>query len=271
MSNQELINFEGKNLFTLSHVPKKITNQWGILLLAGLGENLSDLDYFMKNIAVDLCENNIFAMQIDLTGHGESDGDFDNINERILLNDIENAVLLMKRKGYKKIGVLTRGYLCNLYTEIVKNQSIELFIGISPIILSKDAQDEINKDFAFNKNKNTFIDMFDSVDKSNMIITMLGSEPQNLYTERINERFWNEIITRITTLNSNDVPKSVETIWFSFDNEQMIYKKYYSVKDISEKTLSYYHGYAFPRNIQIESFLRLQIVAVICRRVMKEI
>ncbi|MBR5041358.1 MAG: hypothetical protein IKX68_09570 [Clostridiales bacterium] len=270
MNVQQLIDIDNTKRFVIWHIPQNQKTQWGFILFSGLGENLCDLDYFMKYLATDLCDNGILTLQIDLFGHGESSGDFDSIDESVLIQDIRHAVSLLRGKGISKIGIITRGYISNLYPEIVEGNQISMFIGISPIMLNESAREEFLESYKYDSEQPLFSG-FDSIEKSDTLITMLGSEPQNLYTERINKLFWEQIVERIS---SSDCPVEVEgvnTIWFSFNLDENRYFVFEKAENIPEKTLPFYFGYAFPRSIVIESDLRLRLLSLICRRVMEEI
>ncbi len=53
-----------------------------------------------------LNENGISTFRFDFFGHGESEGKFEDITVSEAVDDIQNAVKLLKESGYKKIGLV---------------------------------------------------------------------------------------------------------------------------------------------------------------------
>jgi len=257
------LEYKEELLYVVLHYPKTKEVKGAFVLLAGLGENLCDLDYFMKYLASDLAENGFLVLQVDLVGHGESTGIFSDIcNERIIEETLF-CISILKDKGYENIGLICRGYLSNLFSREIPKGYINFFLGISPIkLFTTDLQkigNVLHEDFLL---KN-FYELFTNQKDVDRFVIALGSEPVNLYTESITKKFLTQIVDVLYL--EDDENDSFEKFLLSFDiiDEKIILNK--RISDIAPKTLSYYEGYAFRRNICTQSMLRIKIISIVCR------
>jgi len=75
-----------------------------IILVHGLISNKNTKN-FVK-LAGILDKQNISTFRFDIYGHGESEGQFENITISEAVDDILNAIQFLKKQGYSKIGLL---------------------------------------------------------------------------------------------------------------------------------------------------------------------
>jgi uncharacterized protein len=75
-----------------------------ILICHGLGEDKQDSPYFRLHDA--FLRMGIATFRIDLLGHGESDGEYDDLTLTETIDDIICAKNVLAKKGYKHIGFI---------------------------------------------------------------------------------------------------------------------------------------------------------------------
>lgn len=95
-----------------------------VILVHGFSSNKNTTN-FVK-LASILNDNQITSFRFDIYGHGESEGDFENITITEAVDDISQAIKFLKAKGYSKIGLVGSS-----------------FGGISSIIASSKSNDLI--------------------------------------------------------------------------------------------------------------------------------
>jgi esterase/lipase len=75
-----------------------------ILMCHGLGSNKDNTSYL--TLQTKLNASKITTFRIDLLGHGESDGEFDDLTLTETIDDILCAKQELERRGYTKIGFI---------------------------------------------------------------------------------------------------------------------------------------------------------------------
>lgn len=249
-------------LFILDYIPEINIKQSGFIILPGLGENLCDLDYFMKNIATDIYLNGYRVIQIDLYGHGESEGTFKELKRERIIDNLIDCINYLKLEEINCINIISRGITTSFIIQSAKIMSqINKLVGISPIKL-------VHNDIVFLRESHVQFSgdieiyyLYKNKDILNKFIILLGSEPFNLYPEIISKQFLDEIfITLEHTVDLNN-----NQLFISYNLDKKIYMVQFGFDKLKEKTLDYYIGYGLRRDIESESLLRLQIVSTICR------
>jgi len=75
-----------------------------IILVHGFSSNKNTKNF--AKLAAILDKQNISTFRFDIYGHGESEGQFENITVSEAVDDILNAIQFLKKQGYSKIGLL---------------------------------------------------------------------------------------------------------------------------------------------------------------------
>lgn len=84
--------------------PARNTSRPIIILVHGHSSNKNTKNFVrLKNI---LAKNNVATFRFDIHGHGESEGNFEETTASEATDDILQAIKFLKKKGYKKIGLV---------------------------------------------------------------------------------------------------------------------------------------------------------------------
>jgi len=75
-----------------------------IILVHGFTTSKDSITY--QRLEKVFNEKNIATLRIDLFGHGESEGDFEDITISKAVDDILNSIKYLKEKGFSKIGLI---------------------------------------------------------------------------------------------------------------------------------------------------------------------
>jgi len=101
----------------------------------------------------------------------------------------------------------------------------------------------------------------------NLDIEKLKFDEKGLIPAIVIDSITKKVLTQIVDVLylEDDENDSFEKFLLSFDiiDEKIILNK--RISDIAPKTLSYYEGYAFRRNICTQSMLRIKIISIVCR------
>lgn len=109
--NQEKITFQnskGDKLVGLLINPTGELDKPIMLLVHGLSSNKNTKRYF--GLIDILSKQGISSFRIDLYGHGESEGKFEDCTISEACDDILQAIAYLKKLGYKKIGLVGSSY-----------------------------------------------------------------------------------------------------------------------------------------------------------------
>jgi pimeloyl-ACP methyl ester carboxylesterase len=79
----------GRRLFLAKHIPQ--TPVGVVLLLPGLGFSKNEHAYFYSKLARSICSDQL-VIQLDYTGHGDSDGDFCDATVPVLIEDVSAII-----------------------------------------------------------------------------------------------------------------------------------------------------------------------------------
>ncbi len=115
------------------------------------------------NLEKILNKENIATFRFDFYGHGESDGKFEDITISEAVDDILNAIALMKKKGFQKIGLEGTSF-GGIAAILAASKSKNLFVLAlkSPLSDVKDKMAEDVMDNDMKKWKKTGFSMYKS-------------------------------------------------------------------------------------------------------------
>lgn len=97
-------NSKGDKLCGVLLNPTNDRNQPMIVLAHGFSTNKNSGTYTI--LTERLAKYKISTFRFDFYGHGESEGEFENITVSEAVDDILQAIEYLKSKGYKKIGLM---------------------------------------------------------------------------------------------------------------------------------------------------------------------
>lgn len=97
-------NSKGNKLVGLLSSSSGNTTRPIIILVHGFSSNKNSKN-FVKLVDI-LAKQNISTFRFDIYGHGESEGQFENITVSEAVDDILNAIQFLKKQGYSKIGLV---------------------------------------------------------------------------------------------------------------------------------------------------------------------
>jgi len=98
----EKIYFKNSKGRKLSGVISNSESKVAVLISHGLGSNKDDFKY--KSLQKKLAAAKISSLAIDLLGHGESDGEYDDLTLTETIDDILCAKHELERRGYSEVG-----------------------------------------------------------------------------------------------------------------------------------------------------------------------
>jgi len=235
------------SIFNIMRYPQNKKNKGSVLLIPGFGESKCDIDYFLCDTSNYLLENEFCVMQLDLFAHGDSCGKFEELNCKIITENIISAVKYLKRDLEQKVYIVCRGFYLELICEQNILNDVDGIIGISPIKLERDEMKKIEQVLNITKDIQAF-EKIENQESLSKIITMLGAEPDNIYAQKVNKEFLQEIIS---TLKENKWATTAyrNIVWISANAECNDVNIDYDYSKVQYKTLDFYEGYAFPRDI----------------------
>src|SRR3989344_1860004 len=97
-------NSKGDRLCGILSNPKESKEKPLFILCHGFAT--SKESYSIIKLEQVLNQNNISTFRFDFFGHGESEGNFEDITISEAVDDISNAIRLLKNLGYSKIGIV---------------------------------------------------------------------------------------------------------------------------------------------------------------------
>ncbi len=106
------------------------------ILLPGFSHPMCDMDYFMSKLARKLSNENIFVVQVDLSGHGDSFGAFDEVNLKTIEEDILSLIAYYKFKFTGKLIFISRGLFATLSAKFCTDASVVGIAGVAPYCIS---------------------------------------------------------------------------------------------------------------------------------------
>lgn len=263
MISQNFIQCEESSIFSVIKYPEKQVAENAVLLIPGFGESKCDLDYFFDNLANFFVENNFVTMQLDLFAHGDSYGNFEELTSEIIIKNIMVAIKHLKRNSNFKIYVVCRGFYIELLSERNILNEISGLVAVNPAKLNVGELERVENAISSNESVIEFAD-FNNYEIISKILIMLGAEPDNLFAQKINTNFLKDIVERLKKKRWNEISYE-NVVWLTSNINTLDVNVDHQYTEINYKTLDYYEGYAFPRDIFWQHKFMLNILSNIIR------
>jgi len=187
-------------LLNVLHWPEEIFPVGTVILLPGFAHSMCDMDYFMSRMARKLVSDGFLVIQAELSGHGDSGGDFDALDLHTMRRDIRHLLDSHAGKHTEKLFCLGRGLSATLLAEVADSEKVNGILGIAPYAVSPTLFD--NKVHAHSPETqdawhifpgDDYVDEldFDASDKS--ILRAFGVCPYNLHGMNMNTQLLKDL------------------------------------------------------------------------------
>lgn len=179
------------------------------ILISGFAQSKSDIDYFMTRLSARLVEANYGTLQIDLYGHGDSWGEFEEVTgERIIYNVSDAIKYIEKMFGEIPKFVIARG----VYGNIIANSSLSSLyevVCINPTFnLNKFEREKYDKEIIL------FNELFEHKKYEDLIVAM-GGEIPNTRALKISKIFVDDIF-------KSSINRCTDNVIVTFDENASI-------------------------------------------------
>lgn len=263
MISQNFIKCDNSSFFSIIKYPENRNTKNIVLLIPGFGESKCDLDYFLNNLSDYFVENGFITMQVDLYAHGDSYGSFEELNCEIIKANIISAIKYIKKHSDFNIYVVCRGIYIEFLSQKDILRKVDGFVGINPVKFAQKELIDIERAISI-KDEIVEIGKIDNQEIISKFLIALGAEPDNMYAQKINRKFVNDIINQ---LKKEEWSKTVyeNSVWISSNIENLDVNVEFKYSDVQCKTLNYYAGYAFPRDITWQYKFILNILSNVIR------
>lgn len=140
-------NSKGQKLLGILHVPEKIKKVPAIVCCHGFARNKVDKFRIWIRIARALCNSGFVVLRFDFSGHGDSEGELEDISISQEIDDLKCAINYLKtipETDKNKIGIIGHslgGDIAILAS--VNNKSIKALVLLSPVVNYRN----LHKDF----------------------------------------------------------------------------------------------------------------------------
>jgi esterase/lipase len=123
-------------LFGVCYWPKSKRVKAGVVTVPGFSQPKCDVDYFMSRIARRLVDEELFVLQLDPRGHGDSPGNLEDVTLDSLRADIKSGIEFIRNNVSEEIDIygISRGLNATLLTE---EMGLKGIAGVSPYCLEK--------------------------------------------------------------------------------------------------------------------------------------
>lgn len=131
-------NSKGQKLAGVLHLPENVKNAPAIILCHGFGGDKIGKYRLRVRIARELCRNGFAVLRFDFSGHGDSDGELEDISITQELDDLECAISFLKSRpevNKEKIGIAGHslgGEIAIL--ETAKNKELKAVVLLAPTL-----------------------------------------------------------------------------------------------------------------------------------------
>ena len=98
-----ILNNKGLKLSAVLHKPESSTDK--ILILSHSFKSSKDIDTILTNLARILCDLGYVVLRYDMTGAGNSEGEFVNTTVSSQKDDLNSVIKYVRQQDYKEIGL----------------------------------------------------------------------------------------------------------------------------------------------------------------------
>jgi pimeloyl-ACP methyl ester carboxylesterase len=195
MLYQNWIAGEDSSLLSVHHWPANRIALGSVILLSGFSHPMCDMDYLMSKLARQLSDCGFFVAQVDLRGHGDSGGDFKEVDLVSLQEDIDTVIQYYSNRYTDNLYCVGRGLAASLLIKLAPTHCAGV-AGISPYCLNPRA---LAGHIAWHSNETVdATDVFQGHDYVTFsdfdhamvtLLNALGTVPYNLHGMEISTRF----------------------------------------------------------------------------------
>jgi hypothetical protein len=192
MPNQRWLIRGDARLLAVHHRPAEPVPAGAAVLWAGFSHPMCDADYFMSKLARQLAAGGLFVAQVDPRGHGDSPGDFADVDLDTLRDDI--ALVLDHYQACFPEGLLCigRGLAAPLLAEVSAGRGLAGVAGVAPYCLPAGAVHATSggapSDAAELFPGRDYTAHTDFAEPAICLLNALGAVPYNLHGMRVSAR-----------------------------------------------------------------------------------
>lgn len=254
--SQGWIDAQGQ-LFGVVHRPNDTNSKRvGVILMAGFSLSMCDVDYFMSKLARQLVKQGCLILQVDPYGHGDSEGNLEDVTMETLYQNIQAAIAFIRAQNMDLVFGVGRGISATLMAEFVSSSELDGSMGITPYYLDPKTVKNIwgqmesgiydCTDIISGRDYRNVTDF--EIDKLAFFYA-LGARMRNLHGQRISTRIFKDLIN----YEARDALQLSQqnTYWIFYDEtgEKELYMRQWNPQaEESYLSLEAYQVNAFPRD-----------------------
>lgn len=131
-------NSKAQNLAGVLHIPESAKNAPAVILCHGFSGDKIGKYRLRVRIARELCRNGFAVLRFDFSGHGDSDGELEDISITQELDDLECAISFLKSRpevNKEKIGIVGHSLGGEIVIlETAKNKELKAVVLLAPVV-----------------------------------------------------------------------------------------------------------------------------------------
>ncbi len=151
-------NSRGQKLAGMLHIPESAKNSQkspAVILCHGFSGDKTGKYRLRVRIARELCKNGFVVLRFDFSGHGDSEGEMDDVSITPELDDLECAINFLKSQpeaDIEKIGIVGHSFGGEIVIlEAAKNNELKAVVLLAPVVdpkLNKLMDDRFEENLA---------------------------------------------------------------------------------------------------------------------------
>jgi len=127
-----------KYLLGVSHYPDSRIIKGAVLIFPGFSLPMCDVDYFTTKLARRLVKKEMYVLQLDPFGHGDSSGSLSEVTLESLRDDALTGLEYLQKIHKSNVFCVGRGLMANIFAEAAELPFIKGTIGINPVCIDPD-------------------------------------------------------------------------------------------------------------------------------------
>ena len=182
-------------LLSVHHRSPEVVPLGAAVLLAGFSHPMCDVDYFMSKLARALAQSGLMVAQVDPRGHGDSPGDFSDVDLDTLREDIAIIIDHYANRFPGSLLCIGRGLVAPLLAEVSRVKGLLGVAGVSPYCIPPQLVerhltevDATSSDACAVFPGNDYVARSDFSDSALCVMNALGAVPYNLHGMGISQR-----------------------------------------------------------------------------------
>jgi hypothetical protein len=254
MINQNWLNNKHVKLAYTSISTDKHKSRYGVVLLPGLSHSMCDLDYFMSKLARKLAQDHLYTMQFDPRGHGDSSGNFGEVDLDSLRDDIKSIINHVSNdKTTEHFFCIGRGLTASLLAEFISEPKVKGIIGITPYCVSPiairnywPALKEVTIDTSDFFEGQDYVNYSDFKHETRRLLNALGAMSYNIH----GQLFSTKLIIDLYHYEPIIPLKNCKTdgLWLFPAKDRDHLEEYDMLNQNEYPAMTLYHNFSLPRN-----------------------